>query len=105
VRRGGRLIYAESVNLDGEIAGKLAEPAVTGGAVAIATILMSPGDEAFVAALRACGDRLRGEVGASTWNGITAARFCAPDGEALRNDLTIALTLALSGAPPRLWVN
>ena len=55
--------------------------------------------------LRACAGRLCGEVGASTWNGLTAARFCAPDGEALHNDLTTALTLALSGAPPRLWVN
>ncbi|MBK5962344.1 urease accessory protein ureD [Rhodoplanes elegans] len=104
VRRAGRLVYAETMRLDGAIAQTLREPAVAGGGVAVAVILLMPADEAFVAALRGC-EGLRGEVGASSWNGITAVRFCAPDGESLRYDLATALPLALDGPLPPLWLN
>lgn len=105
VRRDGRLVYADTMRLDGAIAETLAEPAVADGGVATAVILLVPADEAFVAALRGCGDRLRGEVGASSWNGMTAVRFCARDGEALRHDLMTALGIALAGPLPPLYVN
>jgi urease accessory protein len=104
VRRAGRLVYAETIRLDGAIADTLREPAVAKGGVAIAIILLMPADEAFVAALRAC-EGLRGEVGASSWNGMTAVRFCAPDGASLRHDLMTALTVALAGPLPPLWLN
>jgi hypothetical protein len=46
-----------------------------------------------------------GEVGISTWNGLTVARLVASDGAALHRDLVGVLT-ALSGMPlPRLWLN
>jgi urease accessory protein len=103
LRRGGRLIHAEAMRLDGAVANKLAPPAVAKGAIAIATILLAPGEEA--AGVRALGNRLRGEAGASTWNGLTVVRLCAADGEALRHDL-LAVLAALRGAPlPRLWLN
>lgn len=105
VRRGGRLVYAESIDMDGAIAAKLARPAIAGGNIALATILMAPADEGFVAALRESALQLRGEVGVSSWNGLTAARFCARDGENLRHDLITALGLALGGPLPRLWLN
>jgi urease accessory protein len=104
VRRGGRLIYAETVRLDGAIAGKLAQAAVTKGGIAVATVLIVPGDDATVAAIRALADRFVGEVGASTWNGLAAARLCATDGAALRHDLTHVMT-AVRGALPRIWTN
>jgi urease accessory protein len=105
VRRGGRLVFAETVRLDGPIAHRLAEPAIAGGGVALATVLMVPGDEGHATALRALGDRLAGEVGISSWNGFAVARLCAPDGATLRRDLVTALT-ALIGRPlPRLWLN
>jgi urease accessory protein len=104
IRRGGRLIYAESLTLDGDIAVRLARKAVADGGIALATLLVTPADDEFVAALRAT-EGLRGEVGASSFNGLTAARFCAADGESLRHDLTAALRLALGGPLPRLWLN
>jgi urease accessory protein len=104
VRRDGSLIYAESVRLDGAIAGKLAQTAVTKGGVAVATVLIVPGDDATVAAIRALEDRFVGEVGASTWNGMAAARLCAADGAALRHDLTHVMT-AVRGSLPRIWTN
>ena len=105
VRRGGRLIFAESVRLDGAIAERLAETAVAAGQVALATVLAVPGDYTATEAVRALAGTFRGEVGISTWNGITLARLAAPDGAALRHDLALLLA-ALGHAPlPRLWLN
>jgi urease accessory protein len=105
IRRGGRLVYADSIRLDGNIADELQKTAVAAGHVAVATILLYPADDRFVAALRESAPRLRGEVGASTWNGLTAARFCARDGESLRHDMMTALSIALDGPLPKLWLN
>jgi urease accessory protein len=102
VRRGGRLIYAETVRLNGAIAAQLAEPAVARGGVAIATVLIVPGDDATVAAVRALA--AEGEVGASAWNGLAVVRLCAIDGATLRRDLVHVMT-AVRGALPRIWTN
>jgi urease accessory protein len=102
VRRGGRLVFAETVRLDGAIAKRLAEPAVAGGGIAIATVLAVSGDEAAVERVRA--QTFCGEVGVSAWNGLAVARLCAKDGASLRRDLA-AVAVALGGALPRLWLN
>src|SRR5690349_20289647 len=102
VRRAGRLIYAETVRLEGAIAARLAEPAVAKGGVATATVLIAPGDEAAVAAVRAL--QFEGEVGASAWNGIAIVRLCATDAAALRRDLVHVMT-AVRGSLPRIWTN
>jgi urease accessory protein len=105
VRRGGRLVYAEAARIDGDIAGKLTEPAVAKGGIAIATVLMIPGDEDTVTAVRAQADRFVGEVGVSTWNGLAAVRLVARDGTALRRDLLAVLGALRGAALPRLWFN
>jgi urease accessory protein len=105
VRRGGRLVFAEALRFDGAIAEQLAEKAVAGGAVALATVLVAPGDDCLVARVRALGGGFRGEVAASCWNGLAVVRCLAADGAVLRHDLTIALG-AVSDVPlPRLWIN
>ena len=102
VRRDGRLMFAETVRFDGAIARMLAEPAVAGGGVAIATVLAVPGDQAMVERVRA--QTFCGEVGISAWNGLAVARLCAKDDAGLRRDLTAVIT-ALGGTLPRLWLN
>jgi urease accessory protein len=104
VRRAGRLIYAESVRLNGAIAARLGEPAVAKSGIAVATVLIVPGDEAMVEKVRALQDQFIGEVGASSWNGIAAVRLCAADGAALRHDLVHVMT-AVRGTLPRIWTN
>jgi urease accessory protein len=52
LRRGGRLVFAETVRLDGDIGEKLSQPAVAKGGVAIGTALIVPGDEAVVERIR-----------------------------------------------------
>ena len=105
VRRNGMLIHAEAMRLDGAVARKLAEPAVANGGVAVATVLVVPGDEEIAAAVRVLGDEFRGEVGVSAWNGFAVARLCAADGAALRHDLVAVLTAVRGTALPRLWLN
>ncbi len=103
VRRGGRLVFAETVRLDEDIGAVLSRPACANGGVAIGTALFAPGDEALVTRLRGEGE-FRGEVGVSAWNGIAMARFCAQDATALRADMTAVLTRARAAPPPRLWL-
>ena len=70
VRRGGRLVFAETVRLDGAIGDKLARPAIAGGGVAIGTVLIVPGDEAVVRGFARVPNTFGGEVGISAWNGL-----------------------------------
>ena len=105
VRIGGALAFAETLRLDGAIAQLLARRAVAGEAVAIASVIKFPGDEAGAAAVRDAEKDFAGEVGISAWNGLLVARLIAPDGAALHRDLTCVLT-ALNAMPlPRLWLN
>lgn len=105
LRVGGALVYAETLRLDGDIAQRLAQRAIAGGGVAVASVIKYPGNDADAVAIRAMQDRFAGEVGVSAWNGLVVARLVAADGAALRRDLVAVLT-ALDAAPlPRLWLN
>jgi urease accessory protein len=92
------------MRLDGAISQRLAEPAVARGAIAMATVIAAPGDEAMVERVRALADHFSAEVGVSTWNGLAMARLCAEDGARLRADLAAVVT-AFGGALPRLWLS
>ena len=105
LRRGGRLVFAENVRLDGNIGEKLASPAIANGGVAVGTALIVPGDEALVERIREVTKSLSGEVGISAWNGFAMARFCAQDAARLRADMIAVLGRASNTALPRLWLN
>ncbi|HXI08628.1 MAG: urease accessory protein UreD [Bradyrhizobium sp.] len=105
LRRGGRLVFAETVRLDGDIGAKLAKSAVAKGGVAIATALIVPGDGAVVERIREAAEGFGGEVGISAWNGFAMARFCAQDAARLRADMITVLGRASSSPLPRLWLN
>ncbi|HXH44578.1 MAG TPA: urease accessory protein UreD [Bradyrhizobium sp.] len=104
LRRGGRLVFAETVRLAGDIGAKLARSAVAKGGAAIGTALIVPGDETLVECIREASNSFAGEVGISAWNGFAMARFCAQDAAGLRADMM--RVLARTGAAlPRLWLN
>jgi urease accessory protein len=105
MRRGGRLVFAETVRLDGDIGKKLGQPAIAKGGVAIGTALIVPGDEALVGRIRALSESFGGEVGISCWNGFAMARFCAQDAARLRADMMAVLGRASGAMLPRLWLN
>src|SRR5882724_2570952 len=105
LHRGGRLVFAENIRLDGDIGEKLGRPAIAKGGVAIGTALIVPGDEALVERIREVTKSLGGEVGISAWNGFAMARFCAQDAARLRADMMAVLGRASASALPRLWLN
>jgi urease accessory protein len=105
VRRGGRLVFAETIRLDGDIGEKLDRSAVAKGGAAIGTALIVPGDEALVERIREVTKSFGGEVGMSAWNGFAMARFCAQDAARLRADMMAVLGRASGTALPRLWLN
>jgi len=105
MRRAGRLVFAETVRLDGDIGAKLTKPAIAKGGVAIGTALIVPGDEALVERIREAANSFGGEVGISCWNGFAMARFCAQDASKLRADMMAVLGRASGSALPRLWLN
>jgi urease accessory protein len=102
LRRGGKLVFADTLRLDGAIAEKLGQPAIAAGGCAIATALLTPVDEAQVVALRE--QPYTGDVGVSAWNGFALMRLVARDGETLRQDIKLLLA-AIGGTLPRLWLN
>jgi urease accessory protein len=105
LRVDGALVFAETLCLDGDIAQRLAQRAIAGGGVAVASVIKYPSTDADAVAVHAMQNRFTGEVGVSAWNGLVVARLIATDGAALRRDLVAVLT-ALDAAPlPRLWLN
>jgi urease accessory protein len=105
VRRGGALVFAETIRLDSMIAQCLAQPASTAGGVAIASVIKIPGGDKDIAAVRAMADHFAGEVGVSAWNGLAVARLVARDGAVLRHDLMSVLAVLSTAPLPRLWLN
>jgi len=105
LRLAGRLAFAETVRLEGDIGERLARSAIAKGGAAIGTALIVPGDQALVERIREISDSFGGEVGLSAWNGFAMARFCAQDAARLRADMMAVLGRA-GGLPlPRLWLN
>lgn len=101
--RGDKLVFAETVRLDGNIGEKLGKAAVANGGVAVGTAVMVLGDEAVVERVRELSSSFGGEVGISAWNGFAMARFCAQDAAKLRADM-ITVLRATGSALPRLWL-
>jgi urease accessory protein len=102
VRRGGKLIFAETLRLSGGIARNLAQPAIAGGDAAIATMFIAPAADQIAEKLRALAP-FAGETGVSAWKGFALVRLCARDGAALRMDI-VRILAALGRAVPRLWL-
>jgi urease accessory protein len=105
MKRGGRLVFAETLRLDGDIAGKLAQAATAAGGTAVATVLIAPAGDDTVERIRAASASFAGEVGISAWNGFAVGRFCAKDAAALRSDVMKVLAQIDAKALPRLWLN
>lgn len=103
--RAGRLIYADRLQLDGNIDALMERRAIANGARAIAVILcVGVSAAAMLAPLRDALANAASLFAASCWNGVLAARMLAPDGATLRRDLVRALSVLRDGrALPRVW--
>ena len=122
VRCGGRLVFADTLRLDGDIAENLQRPAVAAGAGALASVIYAGqrGDRLVDALRRACGAGDGAHAGArgsscvscSDLNPVVLVRILAADGQALRRRLVAVLCRAIEwiaeGSPrlrlPRVWL-
>lgn len=104
IRRGGKLIFAEDVKLDGPVNLALQRKAVAAGARATATVLIvSPDAPSLIDAARQTLNHAISECGVTGFDGMLIARFLSPDAAALRADLA-RFMIHLTGAPlPRSW--
>lgn len=102
IRRGGRLVFADALRLEGDIDRHLQAAGVAGGCRAMAGLLcVSPGAEARIAELR---ELLPAPSGVSLIrDGVLSTRILAEDGYLLRKRLAPAIE-ALTAAPlPKVW--
>jgi urease accessory protein len=102
VRRDGKLVFADDLQLNGDIAGMTASAATLGGRSAFATVFYAGSEfERLLAPVRAA---LGEDGGASAWNGKLVVRLAAISGLMLRRRLEPILTLLLGGQPlPKAW--
>ncbi len=105
LRRAGKLVFTETLRLEGEIGEKLKSRATANGGAAIATVLIAPGDEALVARLREGAGQFGSEFGMSAWNGFALARFCGADAARLRADVAALLNAIDGKILLRTWAN
>lgn len=113
IRRGGRLLHAEDLRLSGEIDETLQKTSVTGGAIAMATLLLVHADAAdLVEPLRSdIGDQGGVSAISSSAGDRLVARVTAESGMTLRRALIPAIARCnrfLIGAGhglPKLWTN
>jgi urease accessory protein len=104
IRRDGRLVYADTLRLDGAVANLLDRPAIAGGARALATMLyVAPDAEARLDEVRSLLEGSVCQTGASAWNGLLAVRFLGQDGAELRRDAAGFLKGFRGCALPRVW--
>jgi len=102
VRRDGRLIYADALRLDGDIAALMRRRALGAGHGAFATILHVAQD-AGVALDDVRAVLPPGRGAASAWDGMLAVRLLADSGAVLRTDLLRALAVLRQAPMPRVW--
>ena len=104
VRRDGRLVYADTFLVDGEVASILDRGAMLDGARAAAMLLwVAPDSANRLDEVRALLLDTVCAAGASAWNGLLVVRAAARDGTALQALLGPVIT-RLTGRPlPRVW--
>ena len=104
IRCGGRLVYADTLRLEGSIAALLDRAAIGGGARALATCLyVAPDAECRLDQARGHLEGSLGMTGASAWNGLLAVRFLARSGAELRRNAVAFLEGFRGCGLPRVW--
>lgn len=104
IRRDGRPELVDCVRMDEGVLALAADPAVLGGARAVALLaLVAPGAEDALGPVRALLDEPGVAAAASAWNGRCLVRLMAGDAWPLRRQMIRLLTQIRGTAPPRVW--
>jgi urease accessory protein len=110
IRRQGRLVWADALHVEGQIAARLDDPAGFAGAAAVASLVLVADQPAlWLPLVRARLARFAGRAAASVVNNVMVVRWLDRDALALRQSFGMvwqALRAAAGGWParlPRLW--
>ena len=104
IMRDGRLAFAENVRLDQSALGRLADPALTGGAPVITTMVYAAPDAADrLAPVRGILAESPVECAASAWNGLLVVRGMASKTEPVLHLLSALVPVLGAGPVPRVW--
>ena len=104
IRRDQKLIYADDVKLENNMAALLALKAIGNGARAVATCLyIAPDAEARLDEAREALREAACECAASAWNGMMVLRFVSDDPVALRRSAVAFLNRFRNTDLPRVW--
>lgn len=110
VRRGGRLVWAEALRLEGDIAAQIDDPAGFDGATAAGFLMLVADDaEAWIAPTRERLARASCPAGVTLSGGVLLARLLGKDAASVRCEIAKLcswLRAARSGHParmPRSW--
>jgi urease accessory protein len=103
--RNGKLVYADSLDLNGDIAALMSRAAIGNDASAMAVLIHASKRAAdLLDPVRRALDAAEGLAAASSWNGLLAVRLLARDCRTLRHDIAAALDVLRGGRPlPRVW--
>lgn len=108
IRRAGRLVHAEALRLDGDIARAAAGPATLSGGRALATLVAAaPGAGLRVEAARRALAGAEGVTAAASAKSddLMVVRMLAAEARALRDAVTRYLTTFRGEALPRVWAS
>jgi urease accessory protein len=104
IRRDGRLAFAETTRLDGDLAALLDRASVASGARATALIIIvAPDAEDLRDRVRDALAECRADHGVSAWNGLLAVRALASGLDAVHDVVQRVVRIAMGGAVPRAW--
>jgi len=102
ISRDGKLVFADELRFEGNIACQLMRPAILAGNAAMATVLLvASGCERHLEPVR---EIIGNAGGASAWGGKLLVRLAAADGFSLRRVLIPLLAeLSMSRSLPKVW--
>ncbi len=104
VRRGGRLVFAETLRIEGRAAEILSGAATGKGATAVSTVLVvAPDVEARLERVRGYLEGFDGEAGASAFDGLLVVRLAHGAARPLRDRLISLLVHIREADLPRVW--
>ncbi len=104
IRRGGRLIYADTLRLDGDTVQLLSGMATGQGAHAVASLVfVRPSAEAEIDALRELPVEEGVQCGFSGFDGMVVARFLSSDARNLRKTVCRIVEHLRQLEMPRVW--
>jgi urease accessory protein len=104
IRRDGRLAFAETTRLDGDLAALLDRPTIAGGARATALIVVvAPDAEDLRDGVREALAGSRADHGVSAWDGLLVVRALASGLDAVHDVVQRVVRIAMGGTVPRAW--